>query len=120
MWRLEGGRVEAIEDLLVRETSLELYVNDVFLQSLKCLPTDMERLAVGFLVSEGYLSKRGDLVSLELCSDDRTVKAVLNTPPEQMERARLLRERAPEIDPVTHFISLMQPAPDAPDRRGSL
>jgi len=120
MWRLEGGRVEAIEDLLVRETSLELYVNDVFLQSLKCLPTDMERLAVGFLVSEGYLSKRGDLVSLELCSDNRTVKAVLNTPPEQMERARLLRERPPEIDPVKHFIRLIQPAPDALDRRGEL
>lgn len=119
MWRLENRGVEEIEDLIVRETSLELFVNGRFLQSLKCLPFDMEKLAVGFLVSEGYMSKADDLVSLELKPDNRTVHAALNTLPERLERARLLRERPPELDPVTHYIRLLQPLPEARDGRGA-
>ena len=118
MWRLEDGRTEEIEDFLVRETSLELFVNGQFLQSLKCLPGDLDKLAVGFLVSEGYLSKAEDLVSLTLNPDKRTVLVVLRTPPDRMEYARLLREKSPELDPVTHVMRLTQRVPQTRDGSG--
>ncbi|HBI27869.1 MAG TPA: sulfurtransferase FdhD, partial [Peptococcaceae bacterium] len=53
------------EDMIVRETTLTVYVNSKETAALVCSPRDQEYLAVGFLCAEGVLNKREDLRKVE-------------------------------------------------------
>jgi FdhD protein len=58
------------EDLVASEMALTLSVNGVYIVSLLCSPADLEAMAVGFLISEGLLAKRENLLSITV--DEKT------------------------------------------------
>ena len=50
-----------IEDAVVREYTLAIFLNNQELVTLSCSPTNLEYLAVGFLFSEGLIKGKGDI-----------------------------------------------------------
>jgi len=65
----EDGAYE-FEDLVAGEQALTLFVNGVYMVSLLCSPADLEAMAIGFLLSEGLLGNRKDLLSVTV--DEKT------------------------------------------------
>ena len=55
--RYRGGTWEEIEDPLVTEVRMRLFLNDELVTSLMCLPQEIEALAMGFALSEGIASQ---------------------------------------------------------------
>jgi len=80
--RITGDRVEELEDRIAVETTFTLYVNGEILVSLLCTPTELDALAVGFLISEGLLSERRSLQSVDV-DEKRSIVSVRlhNLPP---------------------------------------
>ena len=56
----EQGRNE-VEDIVIREFPLTIFLNGKELVTLLCSPTNQRYLAVGFLVSEGLVSNKDDI-----------------------------------------------------------
>jgi len=64
MIRVDEGWAEDRLDPVAGEFSYSLTVNGEDLVSLRCSPTDVEALAVGFLLAEGLLSSRSEIAGL--------------------------------------------------------
>ncbi len=58
------GRSESLMDSVVRETRVELVLNDEALLALMCLPWQVEELAIGFLYTEGILPQLSELCTI--------------------------------------------------------
>ena len=64
-----NGMVEEIEDAVVQEIPLTVYLNHVELATLVCSPGAYEELAAGFLLSEGLLHDPKEIVELAYRDD---------------------------------------------------
>ncbi len=61
--RFEAGQAAAKADRVVTEARIEVDINDgQFRMAMLCLPHDLEALVTGFLLGEGALRAREDLV----------------------------------------------------------
>lgn len=65
-----------IQDAVVREYSLTIFLNNQELVTLFCSPTDLKHLAVGFLFSEGLIQGKGDIKGIEVHDQRGVVRAV--------------------------------------------
>jgi len=63
----QGG--SETEDIVTKETSLTIILNDRELVTLLCSPTDLEYLAIGFLFSEGLLNSKDEIK--KIIADDQ-------------------------------------------------
>ncbi len=79
----EQGR-SRLEDVVVRESSLTIILNDQELVTLLCSPSNLKYLAVGFLLSEGLIKDRSDIKKLSI--DDQ--KGVVRMEAEGNNRAQ--------------------------------
>ncbi len=61
--RFKGDQAEELVDQIAAETTFTLMVNGKSLVSLLCTPTELDTMAVGFLISEGLLADRDSLLS---------------------------------------------------------
>lgn len=69
--RFQDGQFRSIPDPVVTETRIELDVNDGQLRlAMLTLASDLEAMAVGFLVGEGALRDVDDLDTVEYCPDE--------------------------------------------------
>jgi FdhD protein len=59
-----------IQNTVVQEFSLTIFLNDQELATLLCSPTDLKYLAAGFLLSEGLIEGKGDIKRI-LVDDDK-------------------------------------------------
>ncbi|MGB9885516.1 MAG: formate dehydrogenase accessory sulfurtransferase FdhD [Moorellales bacterium] len=64
--KLEDSRISQGRDMIVQESTLTVYLNGEELVSLLCTPQYQDELAVGFLVLQGLLKHREDLVDVEV------------------------------------------------------
>ncbi|PLX43844.1 MAG: formate dehydrogenase family accessory protein FdhD [Deltaproteobacteria bacterium] len=64
--RWKDGLFESIEEEVVEEVPLTIYVNDREVVTLLSLGEYMEELAVGFLRSEGFFSSKEELTAVEV------------------------------------------------------
>ena len=83
--RLHGDRMEELEDHVAAETAFTLYVNGKVLVSLLCTPTELDTMAVGFLISEGMLTDRQSLLALDVDEKTSSVFVVIKDLPENWE-----------------------------------
>ncbi|MBS3813669.1 formate dehydrogenase accessory sulfurtransferase FdhD, partial [Candidatus Bipolaricaulota bacterium] len=60
-WR--GKSLEQVDDDVVKESKLDIFVNDNHLVSLACSPSFRWELAVGYLITEGLIT---DLSQIDL------------------------------------------------------
>jgi len=64
--RITEGRRTNIEDVIAKEFSLAITLNDRDLVTLLCSPANLEYLAVGFLSSEGLIRGKGEIKNIIL------------------------------------------------------
>ena len=83
--RLHGDRMEELEDHVAAETAFTLHVNGKVLVSLLCTPTELDTMAVGFLISEGMLTDRQSLLALDVDEKTSSVFVVIKDLPENWE-----------------------------------
>ena len=71
--RFEAGRFVSIADAVALEERIELHTGEAYPAiGMLCLPTQLDALAVGFLLGEGILRKE-DLSSLRITVCDRNI-----------------------------------------------
>jgi len=64
--RYEDGAFTVVEDDVLTECELSIYLDDVFLVKLICTPQQLDDLVLGYLCSDGLLATVDDLASLEI------------------------------------------------------
>jgi len=67
------GVMQDIVDPIVVEAQMTIVVNNQEVAALACSPADYKELAIGYLVSEGWLSRGQSIHSLELAPDNRVL-----------------------------------------------
>lgn len=73
---------------LARETPYTLFVNDEEILSISTLPTHLEELFVGFLVSEAVLTDPSEIVEVRVDQSSRIVSIEVNVSEERLDRIR--------------------------------
>lgn len=59
--RINKGKKEEIEDIILYETPIDLYVNSKPLVNIICLAKDLKELSIGFLFSIGIINSMEDI-----------------------------------------------------------
>ena len=75
--RYENGTVHLVDDLIVTEYPITIILNDQEFATLVCSPEHIEDLVVGFLASEGIISRFEDIKELQVI--ELTGKAIVKT-----------------------------------------
>ena len=79
--KVSGNNVEEIIDPVASELPVMLLVNNEPLVTLLCTPSELQELAVGFLLSEGILRKKSSIKKLEVDDRKLTVRIELTDLP---------------------------------------
>ncbi|MCK5558496.1 MAG: formate dehydrogenase accessory sulfurtransferase FdhD [Candidatus Hydrogenedentes bacterium] len=121
----KNGR-RTIKDSVAKTSILTIYVNGSEIVSLVCSPTCLDALAVGFLVSEGFLTSRDELGSVTIVEGRTYVADVSMSVPHRVQSAsgRMLvtpgcgggATFANRLEDIGEFV----PLPDAAFRRGAI
>ena len=64
------GCFETAEEPIVKEIQLEIYLNDIYFNSLSCSPGGYSELAAGFLVSHGLIQRSEEIKEIK-CREER-------------------------------------------------
>ena len=71
--KYKGEQKAQVDDILVREIKLEIYINDKKFGAVMATPTDQKALALGYLISENVITKPEDITEVRLSSDELSV-----------------------------------------------
>lgn len=66
LMRYDKGNAEEIEDIVVIEYPLTIYLNDEELVTLLCSPASLEYLVIGFLISESIIKTKDEISSIRI------------------------------------------------------
>ncbi|WP_102346019.1 formate dehydrogenase accessory sulfurtransferase FdhD [Bacillus sp. Marseille-P3661] len=75
--RFENGEIQLVEDEIVTEFPVTIMLNGQEFATLVCSPEYIEDLVVGFLASEGIISRYEDIKELQVI--EKTGKAIVTT-----------------------------------------
>ncbi len=64
--RIKKGRIEEIDDIILYETQIDLFVNSKSLVNIICLAKDLKELAIGFLFSIGIIDSMKDIKEIKV------------------------------------------------------
>ncbi|MCH7909891.1 MAG: formate dehydrogenase accessory sulfurtransferase FdhD, partial [Candidatus Hydrogenedentes bacterium] len=96
----QGGQFRSVPGPVVPEARVELNVNGGQLRlAMLCLASDLEAMAVGFLVGEGALRDVDDLDAVEYSPDDGTITVPFSTNPRRQAIILVLGE----FSSLAHF-----------------
>ena len=84
--KISGDDVEGIIDEVAVELPIRLVLNTSQLVTLLCTPTELEELAIGFLLSEGLLRDKTAIRRLEIDEKDLSVRIELSDLPSDWEK----------------------------------
>ncbi|MBI4963029.1 MAG: formate dehydrogenase accessory sulfurtransferase FdhD [Desulfomonile tiedjei] len=84
--RYNKGVLESATISLAKEVPFTLFVNDNEILSISTLPTHLKELFVGFLVSEGVILSREELLECSVDYDNKLALVELNVPTERVEK----------------------------------
>ena len=85
--RLKGDQVEEAADQVATEIGFSLTVNDKQVVTLLCTPSELDCMAIGFLLSEGLLQDRESLLDIKLNEKEFSVAVTLKGLPENIDDA---------------------------------
>ena len=83
--KISGSNVEGVVDEVASELPVRLILNDQPLVTPLCTPSELEELAVGFLLSEGLLRDRSSIRKLEVIEGDVAIRIELSGLPADWE-----------------------------------
>ena len=76
--RIKDDNSEEVLDQVATEVRFTLILNGYELLSLHCTPSELDALALGFLVSEGVVTEPSDLTSIEVDEDTFSIRVQLS------------------------------------------
>ena len=76
--KVTGSTVEGVVDHVASELPVRLVLNKEALVTLLCTPSELEELAVGFLLSEGILNDTSSIKKLEIDEKELAVRIELS------------------------------------------
>ncbi|MDP8220891.1 MAG: formate dehydrogenase accessory sulfurtransferase FdhD [Candidatus Stygibacter frigidus] len=91
--KYHNGRFEMLTDLVVREISFTINVNDFRLVAIACLPENLPALALGFLFSEGLLMNQREILDSEYTPAENLINFKLDIPEERIQSFFLTGEK---------------------------
>jgi len=59
--RIIGGKTESLRDVVIKESPVTIFLDDIELANLMCSPKNLDSLAVGFLFAEGLIRSKRDI-----------------------------------------------------------
>jgi FdhD protein len=83
--KISGSNVEGVVDEVASELPVRLILNNQPLVTLLCTPSELEELAVGFLLSEGLLREKSSIRKLEVVESDAAIRIELSGLPADWE-----------------------------------
>ena len=86
--RIDGDRVSEVEIPIIREATVEIRLNGERFVDAQCMRSDLDRMAVGFLVSEGILHQPADLTSVRVDDEKLVVDVSANVPEDRLRGAQ--------------------------------
>ncbi|HLV08966.1 MAG TPA: formate dehydrogenase accessory sulfurtransferase FdhD [Halanaerobiales bacterium] len=86
----QDGTGEKIEDIVVVEKPLTIFVNGYEIATLLCTPADLKPLILGFLISEGFIKAVTDIVEMEFSHEKTVVSVKLG---QEIKKTFYLRKR---------------------------
>lgn len=72
--KVKGEQSDIVDESIITEYPLKLYVNDKEFNTFYCTPKDLEELAVGYLTSCGVLGGKQDILSIEIIEKKNIAK----------------------------------------------
>ena len=85
--RLKGDHVIETTDQVATEVGFSLTVNDKQVVTLLCTPSELDCMAIGFLLSEGLLQDRDALLDIQVAEEKFTVAVTLKGLPDNIDNA---------------------------------
>ncbi len=86
--RIEGDSVSEVEIPVIREATVEIRLNGERFTDAQCMPSDLDRMVVGFLVSEGILHRPADLTSVRVDDEKLVVDVSANVTEDRLRGAK--------------------------------
>lgn len=84
--RLKGNQKEEVSDFIIRESRINIILNNKKIIDLKCSLGNGDYLGVGFLYTAGFLKTKEDIDLLEMREEENTVKIIAkNISPVQVD-----------------------------------
>ena len=83
--RIKGADIKEVADQVASEIGFTLNVNQKQVVTLLCTPTELDAMAIGFLLSEGILDKRESLLELHVDEESFTVSLTLKDLPDDID-----------------------------------
>ncbi|MFX0024017.1 MAG: formate dehydrogenase accessory sulfurtransferase FdhD [Candidatus Hermodarchaeota archaeon] len=71
--RIKKGKKEEIEDVILYETPIDIYINSKPLANIICLAKDLKELSIGFLFSIGIIDSLDDIKEVKVNELENTV-----------------------------------------------
>jgi FdhD protein len=71
--RIISGKKERFRDILIKESPVTIFLDDIELANLMCSPKDLDCLAVGFLFAEGLIRRKKDIKKVTADEKDGVV-----------------------------------------------
>lgn len=65
IYKYTNGKKEEAEDYIINESPLTIFLNGREIVTIVCLPTDLQELGVGFLLSEGFINSANDILAMD-------------------------------------------------------
>lgn len=69
--KIEEKNAEYMEEFIISEYPLSLILNDKHINTFLCTPSNLEELIVGFLITKGYVTKKENIISMQIDKDKR-------------------------------------------------
>lgn len=83
--KVKGEQSDIVDESIITEYPLKLYVNDKEFNTFYCTPKDLKELAVGYLMSRGVIGAKQDILSIEIIEKKNSAKIQIA---EQMTRSQ--------------------------------
>lgn len=68
--RYKSGINEKVEDIVITERPLNIFINNEYYITLMCTPNELEELSIGFLFSQGLIVSKNEIVDIEFSTGD--------------------------------------------------
>jgi FdhD protein len=83
--RLKGNDIEEAADQVASEIGFTLNVNEKQVVTLLCTPSELDAMAIGFLLSEGILTNRESLLDVQVDEKEFIVSVTLKDLPDNID-----------------------------------
>ncbi|MFX1376354.1 MAG: formate dehydrogenase accessory sulfurtransferase FdhD [Promethearchaeota archaeon] len=104
--RIKKGQKEETNDIVLYESSIDIFVNSKPIVNIICLPKDLKELSVGFLFSVGIINIIDDIKDITVNELENSIYINLN------EKIKFNAEKL-EIEPVSRVIDTTCGIPSA-------